>query len=207
MDKIIELLKDGTITIPKLFLNKYKELNITEKEFILLMYLMNYTSSFNPKQIGLEIGYDYKEILELVNNLCEKGLMEIEIRTENKIKSEYINLDKLYNKLAFLVMNNKNREEPKNLFSTFEKEFGRTLSPIEYELINAWKDKNFSEELILAALKEAVLNGVSNLRYIDKILYEWNRKGIKDPKDIEKKKEVQGKKEKLFKYDWLNENE
>ena len=207
MDKIIELLKDGTITIPKLFLNKYKELNLNEKEFILLMYLMNYTSSFNPKQIGLEIGYDYKEILELVNNLCEKGLMEIEIRTENKIKSEYINLDKLYNKLAFLVMNNKNREEPKNLFSTFEKEFGRTLSPIEYELINAWKDKNFSEELILAALKEAVLNGVSNLRYIDKILYEWNRKGIKDPKDIEKKKEVQGKKEKLFKYDWLNENE
>lgn len=207
MDKIIELLKDGTITIPKLFLNKYKELNLNEKEFILLMYLMNYTSSFNPKQIGSEIGYDYKEILELVNNLCEKGLMEIEIRTENKIKSEYINLDKLYNKLAFLVMNNKNREEPKNLFSTFEKEFGRTLSPIEYELINAWKDKNFSEELILAALKEAVLNGVSNLRYIDKILYEWNRKGIKDPKDIEKKKEVQGKKEKLFKYDWLNENE
>ncbi len=207
MDKIIELLQNGTISLPKIFLNKYKELQINEKEFILLMYLMNYNNAFNPKQIALEIGSDYKEVLELVNSLCEKNLVQIDVRTENQVKNEYINIDKLYNKLAFLVMNHKTKEEPKNLFSTFEKEFGRTLSPMEYELINAWKDKNFSEELIIEALKEAVLNGVTNLRYIDKILYDWNRKGIKNPKDIEKRKVTNEKKEKLFKYDWLNDNE
>lgn len=209
MDKVLELLKDGNIVIPKLFLNKYKELELEDKEFILLMYLMNYNSEFNPKQIGLELGLQFKEVLELINNLCEKGFIEIEIKTENKIKKEYLNLDKLYNKLAFLVINRRvEKEEPKNLFSTFEKEFGRTLSPIEYNQINAWKDDNFSEELIFAALKEAILNGVTSLRYIDKILYEWKRKGITKVEDTQKKNKFnQEKNVEVYECDWLNEDE
>ena len=93
----------------------------------------------------------------------------------------------------------------------FEKEFGRTLSPIEYELINGSLDNEFSEELVKAALKEAVYNGVSNLRYIDKILYEWKKKGIKTPEDVEKNKvQFQNRKEEnseVFSYDWLNDHE
>ena len=49
------------------------------------------------------------------------------------------------------------------------------LSPMEYEIIKAWLDNDMSEELIKEALKEATFNGVSNLRYIDKILYEWGK--------------------------------
>ena len=196
MDNVLTLLKDRNIIIPSIFLEKYRSMELDDKEFILLCYLMNNNTSFNPKQIGNCIGYSFKEVLELINNLVEKGFLDIKVSTTNNIKEEYIDLDKLYNKLAFLVINNdKVNEEPSNLFSIFEKEFGRTLSPIEYELINAWKENKFSEELILEALKEAVLNGVSNLRYIDKILYEWNRKGIKNKKDIESnKKEFKQKK-------------
>lgn len=208
MDNVLTLLKDRNIIIPSIFLEKYRSMELDDKEFILLCYLMNNNISFNPKQIGNCIGYSFKEVLELINNLVEKGFLDIKVSTTNNIKEEYIDLDKLYNKLAFLVINNdKVNEEPSNLFSIFEKEFGRTLSPIEYELINAWKENKFSEELILEALKEAVLNGVSNLRYIDKILYEWNRKGIKNKKDIESnKKEFKQKKVEVFDYDWLNED-
>ena len=35
------------------------------------------------------------------------------------------------------------------------------------------------------SVKEAVFNGVSNLRYIDKILYEWGKAGIKNVNDVE----------------------
>ena len=55
-----------------------------------------------------------------------------------------------------------------DIYTIFEKEFGRTLSSMDYEIINAWIDNGFSEELVIAALKEAVYNGVPNLRYIDK---------------------------------------
>ena len=209
MDKILELLKGGSICVPKIFFTHYKNLEINDKEFIVLMYLMNYNGGFNPKYIGSELGISFKEILELINDLCEKGFIEIEVRDIRGMKEEYISLNKLYEKLAFLVLNQeKEYSKPNNLFSIFEKEFGRTLSPIEYELINAWKENHFSEELILAALKEAVLNGVSNLRYIDKILYEWNRKGIKNVSELQKQKESKPKKDlDVFHYDWLNDDD
>ena len=72
-----------------------------------------------------------------------------------------------------------------NIFEVVEKEFGRTLSPMEYEIIKAWLDNDMSEDLIKEAIKEATFNGVSNLRYIDKILYEWGKQGIKTVKDVE----------------------
>ena len=35
-------------------------------------------------------------------------------------------------------------------------------------------------------LKEAIYNGISNFRYIDRILYEWNKKGLKNKEDVGK---------------------
>ena len=55
---------------------------------------------------------------------------------------------------------------------------------MEYEIIKAWLDNNMSEDLIKEAIKEATLNNVSNLRYIDKILYEWGKAGIKTVDDV-----------------------
>ena len=95
-----------------------------------------------------------------------------------------------------------------DIYSEFEQEFGRTLSPIEYELIGSWRDIN-SDEIITLALKEAVYNGVNNLRYIDKILHEWNKKGLKTKEAIMKDKMTfankKVEKKELFDYDWLNE--
>ena len=78
-----------------------------------------------------------------------------------------------------------NEIDGSSIFDLIEKEFGRTLGPIEIEIIKGWLENNFSEELIKEALKEATFNGVSNLRYIDKILYEWGKAGIKTSKDVD----------------------
>ncbi len=97
------------------------------------------------------------------------------------------------------------------MYTFFEKEFGRTISSMEYEIIHAWLEKGFSEELILGALKEAVYNGVNNLRYIDKILYEWQKKGYKTMKDVEKnnfkRNNEKTEMKELFDYNWLDDNE
>ena len=104
------------------------------------------------------------------------------------------------------------KEETKNdIFSAFEKEFGRTLSGMDYEIIKAWLDKGFSEELILGALNEASYNGVTSLRYIDKILFEWNKKGFKTMDDVKnhlKTKDTSTLCEtKVLNFDWLDDNE
>lgn len=79
-------------------------------------------------------------------------------------------------------MNEEPEESSENIFDIFEREFGRTLSPMEYEIIQSWCGGEFSQELIVLALKEATYNGAANLRYIDKILYEWKKKELKQKK-------------------------
>lgn len=72
----------------------------------------------------------------------------------------------------------------RDLFTVFENEFGRALSPLEYETIVGWLDQDqYSDALIMAALKEAVFAGKVHFRYIDRILLEWKRNGITTPEE------------------------
>lgn len=71
------------------------------------------------------------------------------------------------------------------LLEIFEQEFGRPLSQIEYATIFSWcKDKGYAESVILEALKRAVLRGVLNLTYIDRILAQWSKKNLRTAQDV-----------------------
>ncbi len=211
-DKLIDFMKLGTITIPKYIFLNYNKLNLTAEEFIVLIYLLNNNGViiFNPKVIAQELNLDVKKILELINSLSNKQLLSIELM-KNKlgITEEYISCDLFYKKLSLFMMEELNNDVKvnTNLFELFENEFGRTLSPMEYEIIGGWNKEGFSDELIIEALKEATFNGVSNLRYIDKILFEWKKKGYKTVLDVKKNNIKRNKKEEkieIFDYDWLN---
>ena len=166
---------------------------------------------YNPDIFVNGLGFDKYKAMEIINSLVEKKIICITVEKNEKKKSEeYINIDLLYNKL----FNNGIEKEEKNnidtnIFSLFENEFGRPLSPMEYEIIKGWINDKFSEEIITEALKEAVYNNVNNLRYIDKILYEWKKKGFKNKEDIIKDKinYKKNKKEKIdiFDYNWLED--
>lgn len=207
LGKVIDLLKDK-VMIPTIFLNNYRHLDISDSQCIILIYLMNHDDTFNPKQIASNLQMTLEEVLESMSSLTDKGIIKIDI-INKKVREEHINLTPLYEKLAFLIVNEENKEEKQNLYDIFEKEFGRTLSPMDYEIIKDWQTE-FSDELILLALKEAVFNGVTNLRYIDKIIRDWHKKGIKTEAGvIADRKKFQTKKsdKKLFDYDWLNERD
>lgn len=209
IEKVINLLKDN-VSIPKILLTNYKELKIEEKELIVLIYLINSKDNlFNPEIISADLKLKLPEVLEEIEKLNNADLLSINTSKNNGVIEEVIDLTNLYKKLAYLVINEEEvKEDNSNIYDTIEKEFGRQLSPMEYELISGWLDE-FSEEIIICALKEAVYNGASNLRYMDKILYEWNKKGIKTKDDVEKDKKnfKKNKKTEMFDYDWLNEED
>ena len=123
------------------------------------------------------VNQKYLDSLKVDVKKNEKGFME-----------DVVSLDGFFEKLKMDVVSEVNESNDSNdstIFEMIEKEFGRTLSPIEYEIIKAWTESNFSDEIIKEAIKEAVFNGVPNLKYIDKILFEWNKKGITTAKDVE----------------------
>lgn len=222
--KLVEMYRGGNIVIPIYILKNYKNLNVELDEFVFLMYLYSKGNNiiFDPTTFAETLNMDLGSVMEIVSNLSDKNLIKVEvIQSEKKIMEEIIQLDEFYNKLALIAMediNNTTESDHSNVFEIIEKEFGRTLSPIEYEIIKAWIDNNIKEELIIEALKEATFNGVSNLRYIDKILYEWGKLGLKNKEDILKHKNkrnkiIQNEKQEkdidldIMEWDWFDEDE
>jgi len=195
-------------TVPQYLFKNYLKLGLNEKQLIFVIYLLNQSDLilFNNVMIAEDLNIDKKEVLVLVSELCDVGLLEIKIiKNSNGVSEEYLCIDGFYNRVINLLADEPETNES-NIFELFEKEFGKTLSPMEYEIINGWIDSKISEEVIVLALKEAVYNGVYNLRYIDKILYEWQKKGIKRATDVKlNKKQFSQENIEDFDYDWLND--
>ena len=221
--ELLSIFKQGHLVIPLYFLQQYKKFNISLEEFVFLMYLyqLGDKSLFNPSKYQEELNIDLSKVMEYISKLTDKKLIEVDVVKNDKgLMEEVVLLDGFYRKLSLVMVednNEKSKEYQSNIFEVIEKEFGRTLSPIEYEIIKAWIDNDMSEELIRAAIKEATFSGVSNLRYIDKILYEWGKLGIKTAKDVEKhrKKRAQRKEEEadsnidldIVDWDWFDDDE
>lgn len=218
--KLIDIFKQGNIVIPIYLLQHYKNLKLKLDEFVFLMYLYNLGDKclFDPCKFSMELNIELGEVMSFVSVLTDKHLIRVEvIKNEKKVSEEVVLLEDFYSKLSLITMeevNNSKDNSNSNIFEIVEKEFGRTLSPIEFEIIKAWLDGNMSEELIKEAIKEATFNGVSNLRYIDKILYEWGKKGIKTLKDVDanrKRREVKKEDEDIdldiVDWNWFDEDE
>lgn len=186
------------------------EYKLNLEEVLLLIYFMNEdVPTFDVEQINKITMISVNKILDSFTSLTNKGLISIDVIKENSGVKEVVNLDSIYKCMIDGLMKNNKKVVNNNIFEKFEKEFSRTLSPMEYEIINDWLDKNTSEELILGALKEATYNGVNNLRYIDKIIYEWNKKGFKNMEDVNNHLRNRNTSDKSVKeisdYNWLDE--
>jgi len=70
-----------------------------------------------------------------------------------------------------------------NLYSRFEKDFGRPLSPTECEQITKWQEAH-DPDVVMEALRRAVLNGKFNMRYIDSILLNWEKAGRRTLREV-----------------------
>jgi DNA replication protein len=191
--------------------------NLNLIEFLVLVYFDNiFNNSFEVELISSTLGIDVNSAMEAFNSLMIKGLVTLECvkDVENRL-NEVVRLDGVYSSIIEDTEIEVKAEVKDDIFKTFEKELGRTMSPMELELINGWLVSGTTEEIILGALREAVYNGVNSFRYIDKIIYEWERKGFKTMDDVNnhmkfrreeksKDKVIQKREQDIVDFDWLN---
>lgn len=212
--RVLDLLKKRDYVVPSFLIENYSKLSLSSDDVILLIYLINEQNPIvcDYQKMSKDLNIDLMSAMTKVNSLVEKKIISIEIKKNIYSKlEEYINLDLLYEKVFLEFIDNKTNEEDDNIFSIFELEFGRTLSPSEYEILNTWSSK-YSKDILIEALKEAVLSNVKNLRYIDRILFEWEKKGITSIDKLEKNrsKEINNNSSSNIvvpDFDWLNNNE
>ena len=89
-----------------------------------------------------------------------------------------------------------------NIYDFIQENFGRTLSPVEYEEISTWEDNDLTRYTI----KEAVLGGKYNIKYISVVLNNYKKNSITTVQQAQEEKERfknKGKKEKITP-SWLN---
>ena len=208
--KLNELIKSEIINIPLYILKMYKEFNLNVDEMILLLFLYNKDDKvFDPSSFAKSLNMDLSKVLESVSKLADKGLISIVTKTNDVgVKEEIIDLSSLYDKVTLKIISelNEKNDVEENIYDIIKKEFNRDLTPMECERIDEWQKNNYSSELIKEAVKEASLNDVHSIRYIDKILYEWNKNGYKSKNDIKKSNKSKEKVE-VYKCDWLDSDE
>ena len=196
----LDAFKSGNLVLPSDLLLHYNQLFSSSDDFLVwqFFYLQNTTAlgELSPSQIAEKIGKNVTEVNQAISRLTEKGLLqyrtielngEIEVIFDATLALE--RLDQLFEK----QVPNQVQSAPndlKSLVDTFQQELGRLLSPFEIEdLEKSLKEDGTSADLIKEALREAVLNGKPNWKYIQAILRNWRHEGIKSVAQVEAKRQ------------------
>ena len=211
------------LTSKKLVINDYLikvalSNNLNLNEFLVLAYFDNsFNKIFEIELVSKSLGLEMNVAMEAFNSLMIKGLVTLEsVKDDQSRYNEVVSLDGVYKSVLETTEKDRKMNVQTDIFRSFESELGRTMSPMELEIINGWLDIGISEEIILRALKEAIYNGVSNFRYIDKIIDTWSKKGFKTMDDVnnylknrkeekDKNKEISKKEQEILDYDWLDD--
>lgn len=197
-----KFLKDfGLVDLKGLAILKYKKLGLKEEEVMVLL-LIHTLKNANFKiithdLIGQYVSYSKQLIDSILISLVNKRMISV-VGTS-------ISLDLFYQKLMFdKVEVSETKIEGVNLVEAFENEFAKALTPMELETLREWKMSGYSDKMILDALKEATLHNAHSFRYIEKILIDWTKNGIKRS-GKEKIEAVDD--EEFVEYNWWDEDD
>ncbi len=193
-----EYLNNGQTTLSNLLVDNYRRLGMSNDEFLLWIQLYRYHEAGDVfpdlAPIAANMGYSQNELYLLLNQLVQKKLLVIDSKKDlNGRMNDYYEFNVIFEKLELLQKQQKQEIETQtfekqvqSVYQMFESEFGRALSPIEYQRIGQWIEEDcYHPELIQLALKEAVLNQAYSLNYIDRILLSWERKNITSKMQVE----------------------
>ena len=185
----------GSTSMPNALLQNYRKLQLTADECLLIAWLMQRhpEESFviDVRATCIQFGIDERQLFSIIQHLMDRQVLEIKQReAKDGKKVDYYSFKPLLRQLEVLFKQSsfsveKMSQKDVNVLALIEQEFNRQLSGFEIEMISGWihKDK-YPQELIVAALKEAILNQAHNVKYIDRILLAWKNKGIKSAQQL-----------------------
>ncbi len=173
------------VTFPRVLFTSLKDygLSISESFVLLQLWHLIYHEKrlISDEDLVEALSSDEHEILEILAGLITKNCIGY---SEKNGKMTY-NLEPLINSIfndessVKLIPVGKGK-----VFASFESEFKRPLSPIEIDLIDEWLEiKEYPEDMIFEVLKVAVSNAKLSFKYIDHILIDWAKKGVKTQKE------------------------
>jgi len=203
-----ELVLEGATSIPNIMLRFYKALGITDLQMMLLIQLIRFISEEGeyfptPEMLSECMGAEAEQIRHELTDLIDNDTINItEFFDSTRQKTvPGFDFEPLFLKISDIWAGNRLHEieeaeklkriavdgldfddkpfeeKTQRLLAMFADEFGKALSSIEINQIEKWvADRGV--QLVEEALKEAVLRGKYNFKYIDSILMGWKKNNI-----------------------------
>ena len=175
------------------------ELNLKGNELLVYAIIYGFSQEENQKFAGSIqylanwIGSSKQTVFNCLKSLIEKELIEKKETFINGVKfceyqskflmgvvkifdggSQKIRPNNINNNIDYINNNSSSIEKCDTIYDFLEQNFGRTLNSIEIEMIREWDDN----ELTRYAIKQAVLNGKYNVKYINTILVNYRNNSI-----------------------------
>ncbi|MGX0792114.1 DNA replication protein [Staphylococcus hominis] len=216
-------LKTRPVVVRRELFDHYNELGLNEKDLVILIKLI-YAAEVSNKQPSIEFlqkgsNMEPREITSIIQNLIQRDLLALHVSKDEEGKfTEYMNLNRFYEKLSDILTQEKNetthhqtQQNFKDLFQYIEQLFSRPLSPYEIETLNQWIDIDQHDyTLIRAALDEAYSHDKLSFKYVDRILLSWKKNNVTTLEESNKVREKFNKPKlthtvkHIPKFDWLN---
>lgn len=197
----------GFTTLPNGLIAYYPQLHISDAELLLIIQLEAFAQHGEQfpsnEKIAANTNISVSEVANLIQQLIDQNYLAIEQTTDSQSRiADNYSLKPLYDKLDeylnehVLVKDQRQQNSTKisdslennplnRIARQFEIEFGRYLSPIEREEIASWLNvDHYSPEIINLALREAVLSQAYSLKYVDRILLNWQRHNLKTSSEV-----------------------
>lgn len=213
MDQVkSQFFTQGDVSISSYLLAHYRDLGMTNDEFLLYVQLKNqleHAQNINLSTISHSTGWSTSQLNQIIDQLRTKNFINlVSLRDEAGKVTTSIDFSPLYVKIietegiyshstagqrvesqgeVFVDTASQNDQPTRtDIFNLIEQEFGRPLSSIELQTVKDWFDiDHFRPDFIKAALQEAVMNNALSLRYIETILVAWQKKNYHSLNEIQ----------------------
>lgn len=182
--------------------------SLTGNELKIYLYLRMYAGKKNSAfpsivRISEEINMATRTVNTNLKSLCKKGYLYIaKQKTAKGFHNVYHILDPYYNQHRnfeskkqsnVTPISNKNDKEEKQKeqsvasFDFYQENGFGMLQPFIADQIGLWLDdfKENGDEIVIEAMKVALMNNKANWNYTNGILKAWYQKGIKSVEDIQ----------------------
>ena len=142
-------------------LENISNLNLNSNEVLILLlidYFNQYNEALNINTLSKGSNMEKTVVDDTISSLISKGYLVLLTDNEQVI----FNIDNIFEAKNEMIENN-------DIFEIFEAEFGRVLSQKEASTISEWL-RIYDYNIIIKALREALIYNKKSINYIDKIL-------------------------------------
>ncbi|MCI1975517.1 MAG: DnaD domain protein [Limosilactobacillus sp.] len=194
---LVQYLNAGETSISNILLHHYHDLGMSTAQLVVYLEFKSYIDRgvIDPdiRQIAHHLQTDENQVFNLLHQMMSNQLVVQQMRKLPDGKEDaFWDFTPLINKLSAFneqksaeQVQKSEGNQRKETFNKIEAEVGRPLSPMEMQIVNDWIDHDhYQASIIDLALKQAVMNNALSLQYIDRILRNWSRQGLKSAHDI-----------------------